>query len=93
MNNNTKLAEIIIRSWSDENFKKKFVSNPQSVFEEFGIAVNKNSSEIKVVENTGEINYFVLPAKPESLRFNEADLKAYVEELVAVQLVLPTILT
>lgn len=92
MNKNSKLSEIIVRCWSDDKFKETFKSNPQKVFEEYGIEINKNASKINIVENTTEESYFVLPEKPDSLRFNETELKAYVEELYAVQLVLTTIL-
>lgn len=92
MDSKGKISEIVVRCWTDENFKKKFKGDPISVFKEFGIAMNHGVKKITAVENSLAEAYFVIPAKPENVTINEADLHVLVEKMVAGQLVLPTIL-
>ncbi len=59
-----KMAKVIARAWSDESFKKKLFLDPKTVLEANGINVPE-SLEIKVVEQTKELVYIVIPFKPE----------------------------
>ena len=57
------LAKVIAKAWSDEDFKKKLLADPNKVLAENDIDVPAGL-EMKVVENTDRVFYFVLPAMP-----------------------------
>ncbi len=58
-----KMAKVIARAWSDESFKKRFISNPREVLEEYNIPVPAGV-DVKIVEQTDKVMYIVLPLKP-----------------------------
>jgi len=59
-----KMAKVIAKAWSDESFKEKLLSEPRAVLEAHGITVPPGL-EVKVVEQTHERVYVVIPFKPE----------------------------
>ena len=60
------LAKVIAKAWSDESFKKRLLAEPNKVLAENGIEAPAGM-EMKVVENTDKVSYFVLPAMPADL--------------------------
>lgn len=58
-----KYQKIIAKAWADEAFKERLLAKPSEVFSEEGIDVPKDV-EIRVVEATSSVRYFVLPPKP-----------------------------
>ena len=56
-------GRVVAQAWSDEAFKKKFLSDPIGVFKENGIEVPEGV-RVKIVENTDEDVHFILPSKP-----------------------------
>ena len=56
------IAEILNRCWDDAAFKAKFVAEPAKILAEAGIPV-KAGKTYRVVENTDNVQYIVLPEK------------------------------
>ena len=67
-----RIAHIISRAWSDELFKQKLINEPAAVFSEYAID-NPAGVNIKVVENTSDTMYFVLPPKPSDISHVQLD--------------------
>jgi hypothetical protein len=65
-------AKIVARAWRDEGFKKRLVSDPGSVLKEGGLYVAPNRT-VKVVEQTNEVFYFMLPQRPANLTDEQLD--------------------
>ena len=58
-----KIQKIIAKAWADEAFKQRLLANPSEILREEGIEA-PNDVEIRVVESTANLHYFVLPPKP-----------------------------
>ncbi len=58
-----KMAKIIARAWSDESFKERLISNPRAALTEYKIFLPAGV-EVKVLEQTVDVMYIVLPLKP-----------------------------
>ena len=58
-----KKNQILAKAWSDPAFKQRFMKDPKGVSAEFGLTV-PDGMELRVVENTPEVFYIVLPGKP-----------------------------
>lgn len=56
-------AQLMVRVWSDPQFKRRLISDPTSVLQEQGLPV-PGGMEIRVVENTESVFYLVLPPRP-----------------------------
>ncbi|HTL05617.1 MAG TPA: NHLP leader peptide family RiPP precursor [Gemmatimonadales bacterium] len=54
---------IIAKTWRDEAFRRRLLRSPHKVLQEEGVRVPKGV-KVKVVQNTGRVFHFVLPAKP-----------------------------
>ena len=65
-------AKAIAQAWSDEAFKAKLKSDPSSVLAELGAEVPAGVT-VKVVENTADTYYLVVPIAPEE-ELSEEDL-------------------
>jgi hypothetical protein len=63
MADENRFGEIISKCWSDAGFKKRFVAEPKKVFAEFGMDLPADL-EVKVVENSDNVMYLVIPPKP-----------------------------
>ncbi|MCH9630772.1 MAG: hypothetical protein S4CHLAM37_07760 [Chlamydiia bacterium] len=57
-----RLHQVLKKVHGDESFKTKLLKNPREVFESEGILLPKER-EVKVVENTKEVFYIVIPKK------------------------------
>ena len=75
---NKKMAKLLAKVWSDETFKKRLLSDSRAVLESEGIIVPPGV-EVKVLEQTENVAYFVIPILP-----NYAS-PLMVEERVAAQ--------
>lgn len=65
--------EIVLRAWEDPVFKRRLMTQPKVVLREYGIEV-PDQLDIRVVENTDDVFYLNLPAKPsEELSEDELD--------------------
>jgi hypothetical protein len=61
-----KWAVCVAKAWADEDYKKRLISDPATVLKKEGLTVPEGM-EIKVVENTHEVFYMVLPESPDSI--------------------------
>lgn len=57
------VAQAVARAWTDDDFKKDFVSSPRSVLENAGLEM---PSEIQIVghEDTDSLKHLILPNEP-----------------------------
>ena len=62
-NEKSGLEAIFAGCWTDDSLKAAFMSDPKSVLANHGIDVPE-SMNIKVVENTDDTTYIVLPSAP-----------------------------
>ena len=56
-------SELVAQIWTDKKLKQRLMDESASVLREHGIGV-PTDLEIRVVENTDKISYFILPAQP-----------------------------
>lgn len=66
------MAKVIAKAWSDEGFKKRLLAEAAAVLAEHGVEV-PTGVELKVVENTEKVVYFVLPAIPTGVGAEEIE--------------------
>ena len=64
---------IIEKAWADPAFKRRLMSDPKGVAKEFGFSVPPHV-ELRVVENTENIVYVVVPAKPSAKPLSDEEL-------------------
>ncbi len=69
-----KIQKIIARAWADDGFKQRLISNPSETLKGEGIEV-PDGMDIRVVESTNDVHYFVLPPKPSDLEIAEGNLE------------------
>jgi hypothetical protein len=57
-------GQVVAKAWADEAFKQRLVAEPATVLREQGIEVPAGM-EVRVVENTADRAYLVLPKPPQ----------------------------
>lgn len=57
-------GQIVARAWSDEDFKRRLLSEPRVVLAEHGLEVPEGT-EVRVVEDTAAVRHLTLPPSPE----------------------------
>jgi hypothetical protein len=70
-----KWGQIVSKAWSDENFKKRLISDPATILKENGLEVPPGV-QVKVVENTDKLLHLTLPPKASSHELSETDISA-----------------
>lgn len=60
-------GRIVSNAWSDMEFKQKLLSDPKNVLKQNGVVI-PDSLDVKIVENTNNVVYFILPQKPDVTR-------------------------
>ena len=58
-----KWSQLVAQLWADEKLKRRLLDKPAAVLQEHGIEVPAGV-EVRVVEPTDKLLYFVLPPKP-----------------------------
>ena len=56
-------GQVVAKAWADEDFKQRLLANPAATLQAEGIAVPQGV-ELRAVENTDKVLYFMLPPKP-----------------------------
>ena len=69
---NKKLSQIIAKSWSDDGFKKKLLSNPVATLKAESVPV-ADGVTVKVLENTANVVHIVIPTRPTELSDEDLD--------------------
>ena len=70
-----KMGQITAKAWSDADFKRRLLSEPEAVLKDFGLSFPPNV-KIKVVEDTDTLYHLSLPAKPDAEELSEEHLTA-----------------
>jgi hypothetical protein len=68
--------KVIAKAWTDPDFKKRLINEPQKVFKENGFEL-PTGLEYKINTNSDKILYFNLPVPPEE-GLREEQLKSLV---------------
>lgn len=68
-----KMEQLIAKTWADEVFKRRLLSNPVAVLKEEGVEVPEGI-KVVVVEDTSTVMHLVLPPKPSEDELSEEDL-------------------
>lgn len=71
-----KMSQVIAKCWADEGFKQKLLADPAATLKAEGIELPKGMMTIKAMENTDEMFYLVIPARPTDLSDEELDVVA-----------------
>ncbi len=58
-----RLAELLMLTWSDDALRDRLLSDTMGVLKDHGIEVDAGV-QVKVLENTAEAQYIILPPKP-----------------------------
>jgi hypothetical protein len=66
-------GRIVAKAWGDEAFKQRLLADPVSVLAAEGLIVPRGS-EVRVVENTDKLVYFMLPARPAGADLSDEQL-------------------
>ena len=66
MDTNKQLQQVIAKCWEDSEFKAQLKNNPQETLTQEGVSVPEGK-EIKVMENTDDTIYLVIPEKPDQI--------------------------
>ena len=61
---NAAFGKVIAKSWSDEAYKEKLLSDPRSALADVGVDLPEGV-EITIAEQTADNVHIVLPPKPE----------------------------
>ena len=64
------MGEVVLKAWTDDDFKQRLLADPATVLQENGVPVPPGVA-VKVVEDTDQVNYFVLPSKPEGMEISD----------------------
>ena len=76
MTRNELEAKLVAHAWQEEAIKQELISNPRAAIErEFGQQVPE-SINIRVLEETGNTIYVVLPKKPSIDELSDEQLEA-----------------
>mgnify|MGYP000370772129 CR=1 FL=1 len=67
---------LIVKAWKDSSFKQELISEPKVALAKEGIVL-PDSIEVKVVEETPNVLYFVIPNPPsDTSTLSEAELES-----------------
>lgn len=78
-------AKIVVKAWTDEDFKKRLKNDPKTVISE-EIADIKKDVEVVLHENKPNQINFVLPSKPEIIGLLPEQIEALASQVIEVQL-------
>jgi hypothetical protein len=63
-------TKIVAKAWSDAEFKKRLLSDPNAVLKENGIEIPQGV-QFKVMEDTNQLVHLVLPHPSDELTLDE----------------------
>jgi Nitrile hydratase, alpha chain len=67
-----KMNHILTKCWSDEDFKRRFLADPEGTLKAEGFEVPAGLS-IRALENTDKVFHLVIPIKPIELSADDLD--------------------
>ncbi|MGI6149791.1 MAG: NHLP leader peptide family RiPP precursor [Limnochordia bacterium] len=68
-------AKVANKAAQDEAFRKRLLADPRSALADLGVRVPEDV-EIKVLEESAQLSYLVLPRNPEELSAEDLDAVA-----------------
>lgn len=68
-----KMDQLIAKTWVDEAFKQRLMSDPLTVLKEEGIEIAEGI-QVRVVEDTDTVMHLVLPPKPSEDELSDEEL-------------------
>ena len=77
------IADIIAKAWQDLQLKEDFITEPKKVLKAAGIDDLPDEVELRVIENTSNRQYVVLPAEFSSEEYN--DFTASMQSLLPIE--------
>lgn len=69
-----KMQKVIAKAWADEAFRQKLLADPSATLKEEGLETPPGV-EVRVLESTDEVYYFVLPPKPSDVDLDDLDTR------------------
>jgi hypothetical protein len=66
-------GRLVAKAWADDELKARLLQNPEAVLKEHSIAIPPGT-QVKVVENTEQLLYLPLPARPSQEELANEDL-------------------
>lgn len=76
MEESRKIQKLIARAWTDDEFKERLLSDPAARLQEEGLQVPPGI-EVRIVEDTPDIRYMVLPLKPSTEELSEEHITKF----------------
>ena len=67
------ITRLVVKAWSDSDFRQRLLTDPKQVFNEEGIAVPEGQ-EVVVLEDSSQKAHFVIPQCPDDLAIEELDV-------------------
>lgn len=61
---NMRWREIVIRAWSDDEFKRRLISDPRATLADAGLPVSEDVNYV-VIENEPRRIHLILPSRPD----------------------------
>jgi hypothetical protein len=79
-------GQIVTKASQDDNFRKRLLAEPATTMQEFGFKL-PDGVQLRVLENTDEVVYLTLPAKPREGELSDADLEGVAGGLVVIAII------
>lgn len=80
---NLMLADVIVKTWQDSQYKARFFAEPKRVLQQAGVNNIPEGLELQVVENTPQRKYFVL--LPEFSSNDHNELMTFIQNSLPLQ--------
>lgn len=77
------LADVIVKTWQDPQYKARLFAEPKTVLQQAGIDNIPEELELQVVENTSQRQYFVL--LPEFSTNDHNELMTFIQNSLPLQ--------
>jgi hypothetical protein len=68
-----KWGQLVAKAWGDPAFKQRLLADPAAILRAEGIDVPAGR-QVKVVENTDQVVYLTIPAKPPEAELSDEQL-------------------
>ena len=56
-------SQIVAKAWTDDDFKKRLLSDTENVFAEYGLELAEGTDAM-VLQDTATVRHFILPVSP-----------------------------
>jgi hypothetical protein len=71
-----RIEHIVLKALSDETFRQQLLSDPATSLRAQGVPIPQGV-EVRILEDTENVRYLVLPVKPPSEELMEEQLRKY----------------